>query len=90
MGMIDFDIEYDEAREIGLLMARRYGNNLPKQYILLMAVAEVIHLIHLECCGDDLSEKAKVDKARIDCDIAAIQLSREIFELMKKTEGDFR
>jgi hypothetical protein len=86
MAMLEVDIKFDEARELGLYMARKYGNNLPKQYILLMAVAEVIHLIHVDACGSDLDEKLRVEKSRLDCDVGAVQLSKEIFGLMKKAE----
>jgi len=83
MAMIRVDLDFEEAREIGLLMAHRYGNNLPKQYILLMAVAEVIQLVHLDCCGEDIQERSLVEKARAECDVAAIEFGRAIFEKMQ-------
>jgi hypothetical protein len=86
VALISVDIEYDEVRELGLYMAHKYGNNLPKQYILLMAVAEVVHLVHVHACGCDLQEKALVEKSRVECDLAAIKLSKDIFGFMQEAE----
>jgi hypothetical protein len=86
MPMLEFDLGYDEVRDLGLYMAHKYGNNLPKQYILLMAVAEVVHLIHVEACGFDLHEKALVEKSRLECDVFAIQVSKDVFKLMEASE----
>lgn len=86
MGLISVDIEYGEVRDLGLYMAHKYGNNLPKQYILLMAVAEVVHLVHVEACGSDLHEKALVEKSRLECDLAAIELSKNVFKFMQEAE----
>jgi hypothetical protein len=86
MPNIEFDIKFDEVRKLGLYMAKLYGNNLPKQYILLMAVAKVVYGIHLEVCGDDQGEKELVEKSRLVCDQAAAEISEDILEQMKEDE----
>jgi hypothetical protein len=86
MPNIEFDIKFDEVRELGLHMTKLYGNNLPKQYILLMAVARVVHGLQLEACGRDLAEKELVEKCRGLCDQAAIEMSQDVLEDMKRSE----
>lgn len=86
MPNIGFDIKADEVRELGLHMVKLYGKNLPKQYILLMAVARVVHGLHLECCGSDLAEKELVEKSRLLCDQAAVEISEDVLEEMNESE----